>query len=258
TPEDTMLRDTGSAPSHRETVADVGAALSTHIYARRGVAASVDGIRVLLVDDHALVRTGIKAMLSGARDLTIIGEASNGREALELAARLTPDVVVMDLDMPDGDGESATRALVALPHPPRVLILTMHDERERLLDLLHAGAAGYLAKDASSHDLLDAVRVVAAGDTYVRPAVARRLAASEPATMAASRSARAVYDALSEREQVVLRLVAQGMSGTEIGDHLGISAKTVNTYRQRIHEKAGLATRVDFVRFAIDAELLDE
>lgn len=253
-----MLRDTGSAPSHHDAVANVGATLSAHMYARRGVATSVDMIRVLLVDDHALVRTGIKAMLSGARDLTIVGEASNGREAIELATRLAPDVVVMDLDMPDGDGESATGALVALPHPPRVLILTVHEERERLLALLHAGAAGYLAKDTSPHDLLDAVRVVAAGDTYVRPAVARRLAAGEPASMTARRSARALYETLSEREQMVLRLVAQGMSGPEIGDRLGISAKTVNTYRQRIHEKAGLATRVDYVRFAIEAQLLDE
>lgn len=252
------MHEPDPTPSRFRTVADVGAALAAHTYAHRGVAASMETIRVLLVDDYAVVRTGIKAMLGGARDIDVIGEAANGRAALDIAARLTPDVVIMDLDMPDGDGEAATRALAALPQPPRVLILSMHDERERLLPLLQAGASGYLAKDASSRELLDAIRVVAAGDTYVRPTVARRLAVGANSPTTSARSARAIYDTLSDRERMVLRLVAEGRSGPEIGEQLAISAKTVNTYRQRIHEKAGLANRVDYVRFAIEAGLLDE
>lgn len=132
------------------------------------------------VDDHAIVRAGVRAMLTGAApDVHMVGEATGGVEAVALAARLAPHVVIMDLEMPGGDGESATRELLTLPHPPRVLILTMHDERERLLPLLSAGAAGYLAKDATRSDLVNAIRVVAAGDTYVRPSVARRLASND-------------------------------------------------------------------------------
>lgn len=251
------MRDASSPYAPFGTLADVGATLSTRAYAQRGVAAAADIIRVLVVDDHAMVRTGVKAILSAAHDIRIVGEASNGIEALDLAARLEPDVVVMDLEMPGGDGELATRALAALPHPPHVLILTVHDERERLLPLLHAGAAGYLAKDASHRELMDALRVVAAGDIYVRPSISRRLAADEHPSAYDTRSARSTYDALSEREQAVLRLVAHGLSGPGIGRRLGISAKTVNTYRKRIREKTGLDTRVDHVRFAIEARLFE-
>lgn len=245
-------------PAPSDQLAAVGAALSTHAYAQRSVAASAEVIRVLLVDDHTLVRAGVRAMLSAMPDMDVVGEASNGTEALERASRLAPNVVVMDLEMPGGDGESATRALAALPNPPRILILTMHEERERLLPLLQAGAAGYLAKNTSHRELVDAVRVVAAGDTYIRPAVARRLASRETQAPASAPSGRAIYDTLSEREQVVLRLTAQGLNGPEIGQQLSISAKTVNTYKHRIQEKTGLGTRAEYVRFALEAHLLDE
>lgn len=249
---------TGAPPEPPDELSSIGAALSARPYAQRSVAASADVIRVLLVDDHALVRAGVRAMLGAMPDMEVVGEASNGVEAVEVASRVGPRVVVMDLEMPGGDGESATRALASLPNPPRILILTMHEERERLLPLLHAGAAGYLAKNTSHRELVDAIRVVAAGDTYVRPTVARRLASHERETPSGAPSRRSIYDSLSEREQVVLRLTAQGLNGPEIGERLSISAKTVNTYKHRIQEKTGLGTRAEYVRFALEAHLMDE
>ena len=149
----------------------VGAALASQRYARRGV--SPQGgrdapLRVMLVDDHAGLRAGLKALLAAVDDVGVVGEASNGVEAVAAAERLTPDVVVMDLDMPGGDGATATRALRALPRPPKVLILSMHTEEERLVPLLEEGVSGYLAKDAADRDLVEALRVVADGQTYVR------------------------------------------------------------------------------------------
>jgi DNA-binding NarL/FixJ family response regulator len=215
---------------------------------------------VLLVDDHAIVRAGVRAMLAAAApDVVVVGEATGGFEAVKLATRLAPDVVVMDLEMPDGDGETATRELLRLGKPPRVLILTMHEERERLLPLVDAGAAGYLAKNATRNDLVDAIRVVASGEAYVRPSVARQLSSSEGVRQAhAGRaSARQSFDLLSAREQAVLRLTADGLNGPEIAARLGISSKTVNTYKSRIQAKLGLENRAAYVRFALEAHILD-
>jgi DNA-binding NarL/FixJ family response regulator len=237
----------------------LGTTLANRPYAHRSAPVSAELIRVILVDDHAIVRAGVRAMLTGAApDVQIVGEATGGMEAVALAARLAPDVVIMDLEMPGGDGESTTRELLTLPHPPRVLILTMHEERERLLPLLSAGAAGYLAKDATRSDLVDAIRVVAAGDTYVRPSVARRLASNDTSRLARGSSGRAreLYDTLSEREQAVLCFTADGLNGPEIAARLGISTKTVNTYKRRIQAKIGLENRAAYVRFALEAQLL--
>jgi DNA-binding NarL/FixJ family response regulator len=228
-------------------------------WAKRSAPASEEPIRVLLVDDHAIVRAGVRAMLAAAApDVVVVGEATGGVEAVKLAARLAPDVVVMDLEMPEGDGESATRELLRLERAPRVLILTMHEERERLLPLIDAGAAGYLAKDATRGDLVDAIRVVASGEKYVRPSVARRLASGEALRPAhGTGSARRSYDSLSAREQAVLRLTADGLNGPEIAARLGISSKTVNTYKSRIQAKLGLDNRAAYVRFALEAQILD-
>jgi two-component system response regulator NreC len=220
---------------------------------------SAEPVRVFLVDDHAIVRAGVRAMLGTAPDVLIVGEANSGVEAVSLAAQLAPDVVVMDLEMPGGDGEAATRELRALAKPPRVLILTMHEERNRLLPLLSAGASGYLAKDATRSDLVDAIRVIASGDAYVRPVIARRLAsraADRPASQERG-NARASYDSLSQRERAVLRLIADGLNGSEIAKRLGISTKTVNTYKRRIQAKIGLDNRAAYVRFALEAHLLE-
>lgn len=242
-----------------DPLAAIGSELAKRPWAQRSAPVSAEPIRVLLVDDYAIVRAGVRAMLAAAPDIVVVGEATGGIEAVELAGRLAPRVVVMDLEMPAGDGESATRDLRALENPPHVLILTMHEERERLLPLLRAGAAGYLAKDASRSDLVDAIRVVASGDNYVRPSVARRLASNEGDASAhhGRDRAREAYESLSEREQAVLRLTADGLNGPEIAERLGISTKTVNTYKHRIQSKIGLESRAAYVRFALEAHLLE-
>ena len=212
-------------------------------------------IRVVLVDDHAMLREGLRLLLRNASDITVLGEADSGDEALALAQRVKPDLVVLDLDMPRGDGLSALRNLrQALPET-RVLILTVHTERERLLSLLDAGAQGYLTKEAASRELVEAIRVVAAGEIYVRPSAARLLAAAVVPERA-HKTARGRFESLSDREQTVLRLVAEGYSGAEIARRLSVSTKTIDAYKRRVQQKLGLQHRTDYVRFAIEAEIL--
>jgi DNA-binding NarL/FixJ family response regulator len=238
-----------------DPLARLGATLAERPYARRGVPVSNETIRVLLVDDHNLVREGLGVLLRTAPDVSVVGEAHDGQSALTMARRLIPDIVVLDLDMPGTDGAWALRELQrALPNI-RVLILTMHAERERLLPLLEAGARGYLTKDAVSRDLVDALRVVASGEIYVRPATARLLAAAVVPQRTAE-TARGRFQGLSDREQTILKMVAQGFSGAEIARKLGISSKTVDAYKRRIEDKLGLGHRTDYVKFAIEAGLL--
>jgi DNA-binding NarL/FixJ family response regulator len=214
-----------------------------------------DAIRIVLVDDHLVVRAGLRALLGSVADIRIVGEAANGQEALELIDRVTPDVAVLDLDMPVMDGRAVLESLVARQSPTRVLVLTMHDDVEHLAALLEAGAAGYLVKTAADRDLVDAIRTVAAGDTYVQPAGARALA-SRRAREARHHAERARYQALSDRERDVLVLVASGHSASAIGERLFISPKTVETYKQRVAEKLGLHHRPDYVRFCLQLDLL--
>jgi len=232
--------------------------LAARPWVRRGTPGAEQRISVVLVDDHTILRTALKCVLQQrAPEIVVIGEAANGRDAVQLVSRLQPDVLVMDLDMPGGDGLTATRELVDRQSKVRIVILTMHTEEEQLLPLLRAGARGYVAKNAAEHDLIDAIRVVMAGDVFVRPPVARMLASSTVRAELRSNSPRERYKLLSDREQTVLRLVAEGFNGPEIGGQLGITAKTVDTYKQRIEEKLGLDHRTAYVRFAIDAGLLD-
>ena len=214
-----------------------------------------DVIRIILADDHLVVRAGLKALLGSARDIEVVGEAANGRDAVALVERLKPHVAVIDLDMPQMDGIAATRELVAMKSATRVLILTMHTEDDYLVNLLAAGASGYLVKSAADRELADAVRAVAAGDTYVQPSAARALA--REVTRRAERSdERQRYLALSERERDVLVLVAGGYSASEIGEKLFISPKTVETYKQRISEKLGITHRSDYVQICLQLGLL--
>jgi two-component system, NarL family, response regulator NreC len=216
-----------------------------------------DIIRVVLADDHAVVRAGLKAVLNAARDIEVIGEARNGVEAVALAERFKPHVVVMDLSMPEMDGTSATKEIMAKGLSSRVLVLTMHAEEDYLVPLMEAGAAGYLVKSAADRELVDAVRAVAHGDMYVHPSAGRILAKNltkkDPA-----KSERDRFDKLTQRERDVLRLVAQGYSAPEIGEKLYISPKTVDTYKQRIQEKLGLTHRSDYVQLALRLGLLAE
>ncbi len=214
-----------------------------------------DIIRVVLADDHLVVRAGLKALIGATKDIQVVGEATNGRDAVSLIERLTPHVAVMDLDMPLMDGLTATKQLVATHSATRVLILTMHTEDEYLVTLLEAGAAGYLVKNAADRELADAIRAVASGDVYVQPSASLALARAM-----SRRSEHAVererYQALSERERDVLVLVAGGYSASEIGEKLFISPKTVETYKQRITEKMGLSHRADYVQLCLRLGLL--
>jgi two-component system, NarL family, response regulator NreC len=185
----------------------------------------------------------------------VVGEASNGQEAVVLAERLKPDVIVMDLSMDGMDGSTATKEIVAKGLATRVLVLTMHAEDDYLVPVLEAGAAGYLMKNAADRELVDAIRTVARGEVYVRPSAARALAKGltrkDPA-----KAERERFEKLTERERDVLKLVAEGYSAPEIGERLFISPKTVDTYKQRIHEKMGLAHRAEYVQLALRLGLL--
>ena len=216
---------------------------------------SVDFIRVVLADDHAVVRAGLRAVLGAAPDIEVVGEAKDGRDAVALTERLRPEVTIMDLTMGEMDGTQATKEIVARGLATRVLVLTMHAEEDYLIPVLEAGAAGYLVKSAADRELVDAVRAVARGDVYMRPSAARVLARNltkkDPAAAERER-----YERLTERERDVLRLTAQGYSAPEIGEQLFISPKTVDTYKQRIQEKLGLAHRPEYVQFAFKLGLL--
>jgi len=216
---------------------------------------ALDPIRIILVDDHLVVRAGLKALLARVPDIRIVGEASNGRDALALIERVAPDVAVLDLDMPVMDGLTALRSLVAAHSPTRVLILTMHDGDEYVATVLEAGAAGYLVKSAADRELVDAVRAVATGETYVQPSAARALA-RRVVGQVEHRDERMQYESLSDREREVLVLVAEGHSASAIGERLVISPKTVETYKQRVSEKLGLHHRSDYVRFCLGLDLL--
>ncbi len=209
-----------------------------------------ESIRVILADDHVVVRAGLKAILGMAHDITVVGTASNGREAVDLLAREPADVIVMDLSMAVLDGISATREIVQRGIRAKVLVLTGHEEDEYAIEALNAGAAGFLTKHAAEHELMTAIRVLAHGGSYVRPGANRK---QHDLPCEADRKR---LDELSDREHEVLVLVARGFSGPAIGQQLAISAKTVDTYRQRINEKLGLSGRPDYVEFALRTGVL--
>jgi two-component system, NarL family, response regulator NreC len=212
-------------------------------------------IRVVLVDDHAIVRTGLKAVLADAPEIDVVGEASGGNEAVDLLGQIAADVVVMDLSMSEGDGLTATRTITATGDGTRVLVLTMHAEEAYLEAVLEAGASGYLGKATADRDLVEAVRAVNRGEIFVQPTAARVLAQGarrrdEQATE------RARYERLTDREREVMRLIAEGYTAPEIGEQLAISPKTVDTYKQRVNDKLGLTHRADYVKLALKLGLL--
>jgi DNA-binding NarL/FixJ family response regulator len=214
-------------------------------------------IRVVLVDDHAIVRTGLKAVLGAAADISVVGEAASGAEAVDLVGRVPADVVVMDISMTDGDGITATRAIARgdAAAGARVLVLTMHAEEAYLAAVLEAGARGYLVKSAADRELVEAVRAVARGETYLHPSAARTLAQGARRREEHA-SDRARFARLTDRERAVMQLIAEGYTAPEIGEQLTISPKTVDTYKQRINDKLGLTHRADYVKLALKLGLL--
>jgi len=212
--------------------------------------------RVVLVDDHAIVRTGLKAVLGAAPEIVVVGEASSGTEAVALLARTPADVVVMDISMAEGDGITATREITkGNADAPRVLVLTMHAEEAYLEAVLEAGASGYLMKSTADRELVQAVRMVARGEVFVQPSAARVLAKGARRREEHA-SDRARFEKLTERERAVMQLIAEGYTAPEIGEQLTISPKTVDTYKQRINDKLGLTHRADYVKLALRLGLL--
>jgi two-component system response regulator NreC len=213
-------------------------------------------ISVVLADDHAMFRAGLSALIGLEDDIEVVGEASNGDEAVDQTRRLKPDVVVMDISMPGSGGLEATRRIAALGLDSRVLVLTVHAEEEYLVPVVQAGASGYLTKTSADRELIDALRTVARGQVYLPPR-ATTLLLREYKKMEHDDDARDLQ-MLSTREQEVLALTAEGYSSREIGQKLFISPKTVDTYRSRITSKLGLDHRSELVRFALRTGLLRE
>ncbi len=210
-------------------------------------------LRVLLADDHPMFRAGLRALLETEDFVEVVGEAGSGSEAVKLALELRPDLVIMDLSMPDTSGLEATRRIAALDIGVAVLVLTVHAEEEYLVPVVEAGASGYLTKSSADRDLIEAIRTVAKGEVYL-PAQATALLLRH--LRDSGEKDGPSLKMLSPREREVLALTAEGYSSTEIGSKLFISPKTVDTYRARIMEKLELNHRSELVRFALKSGLL--
>jgi DNA-binding NarL/FixJ family response regulator len=212
-------------------------------------------IGVLLVDDHALARTGFRMVLDSEPDIEVVGEAANGRQAVHSAARLRPDVVLMDVRMPELDGIAATREIVASGRPPKVLILTTFDLDEYVYDSLAAGASGFLLKDVGPEQLTAGIRAVASGDALLAPSVTRRLIDEFVHTGRRPARPPQELDELTPRELEVLQLVAQGLSNAEIAELLVVEETTVKTHVSRLLAKLDLRDRVQAVVLAYESGL---
>jgi two-component system invasion response regulator UvrY len=208
-------------------------------------------IRVLIADDHTIVRQGLCQILDEPADIEVVAQARDGREVLGLVRDHRPDVVILDISMPGKSGLEVLRDLKAAHLKTSVVVLTMHPEEHYAVRALRAGAAGYLTKGSAGDELIDAIRKVAGGGRYVTASVAERLALEFQ--MGGDRPLR---ETLSDREHEVMRLIARGMSTSEIADELALSSKTVSTYRARILQKLGLKNNAEIVRFAIEEGLI--
>jgi DNA-binding NarL/FixJ family response regulator len=213
-------------------------------------------ISVLIADDQALVRGGFRMILDAQEDLEVAGEAENGREAVQRARELRPDVVLMDVRMPLLDGIAATREIVAGALPSRVLVLTTFDQDEIVYDAMRAGASGFLLKSAPPAKLVDGVRTVAAGDALLAPTVTRRLVEEFVRRPRPGQDVPPQLEELTEREREVLRLIAQGLSNGEIAERLFIGEATVKTHVNRVFQKLGLRDRVQAVVLAYESGLV--
>jgi two-component system, NarL family, response regulator NreC len=212
----------------------------------------VKPIRVVSVDDHAVVRSGLKLVLEAEEDIEVVAEAGNMREAVFAVRREKPDVVLMDLVMPGGSGIDATPAVLKEAPDAKVLVLSMQDDPVYVREAFAAGASGYVLKEAADTELVQAVREIASGGRYVHPALGARLAVSE-----AEARRRAEADPLSDREREVLRLLALGHTNQEIAKTLYLSVRTVETHRAHIMQKLHLSSRAELVRYALEQGLLD-
>ncbi len=211
-------------------------------------------IRLLLVDDHQIVRAGLRMLFSAEPEVEIVGEASSGEEAVVMAEALQPDVVLMDVAMPGIGGVEATRRIKAAQPQVAVLALTMHEDEEYFFEMLGAGASGYVPKRAAPDDLMSAIRIVRQGDVYIYPSLARLLV--KDFLHRSEASAPETREELTAREQEVLTFIAEGYSNREIADVLVISVKTVDRHRENIMRKLQLHNRVELVKYAIEKGLI--
>jgi len=207
-------------------------------------------IRLLLVDDHAVVRTGLRMLLEGESDIEIVGEAEDTSEALNQISQLEPDVVLMDIGLPDMSGIDATRSIKQLAPSTAVVALTIHEDEEYFFQMLDAGASGYVPKRAAPDELLTAIRVTAQGEVYLYPTLAKLLV-KDYLTQALQPKNQATLNGLTPRENEVLTLLADGASNMEIADQLSISPKTVARHRENIMGKLNLHSRAELVKYAI-------
>jgi two-component system response regulator NreC len=211
-------------------------------------------IKVLIADDHAVVRAGLRTLIKSEPDMELAGEASGGVEAIDLVERLQPQVLLIDLSMPDLDGIAATRKVHPRFPDMRILFLTIHEDEALLRAALKAGASGYILKGAAETELVAAIRTILRGDLYVDPAMLRKLLPQSGAKAAARTGESA---ALTPREAEVLRLIVQGYTNRQIGEELSISIRTAESHRANLSEKLGLHSRVELVRYARDHGLID-
>jgi DNA-binding NarL/FixJ family response regulator len=208
-------------------------------------------IKVLLADDHTIVRQGLKLILSSRPDLEVVGEAANGREVLDLAEKLKPDVILMDVAMPELNGIEATRRLHQISPRTKVLVLSMHKEAVYVREILKAGARGYILKDAIDTELVNAIQSVARGDGYISPAISSALLSDYRQNLTDP------LDLLSTREREVLQLIAEGKTNKEVATRLNLSVYTVDSHRGKIMEKLNLHSAGELVRFAVKNGLVD-
>lgn len=227
----------------------------------------MDTIKLMLVDDHDVVRTGLRSFLETQPGMEVIAEAKNGRQALEKAKETRPDIVLMDISMPDMDGMEATLQLKKIFPDCQVLVLTVHADKQYFMKMLSVGASGYVTKQAAADELVAAIQAVAAGHIYLQPALARwlledyqRLAKSTFSPTpeeAAEKTKEAVdLDILSQRERQVLELVGEGLNNHDIGKKLELSPKTIARHRERIMKKLNMHSRTELVKFAIKTGLI--
>ncbi|HEY75713.1 MAG TPA: response regulator transcription factor [Thermoflexia bacterium] len=212
-------------------------------------------IRLLLVDDHEIVRAGLRSLLQNYPEVEVVGEAGSGREAVALATQLRPDVVLMDITMPDMDGVEATRQIRTAAPEVNILALTIHEEEAYFFEMLNAGACGYVPKRVSPDELLAAIRVAAAGEVFLHPVVAGALVQDYLRRVRAG-GERESYDELTPRQREVLTLIAEGLPNREIADRLGISVKTVERHRENIMKRLNLHSRTDLVKYALRKGLI--
>ena len=213
--------------------------------------------RILLADDHAVLRTGLRLLIDNQPNLHVVGEAGNGTEAVTKARELQPDIILLDLNMPNVDGLAAIPLLRKESPQSRILILTMHDDVSYLQEALRAGASGYILKKAVDSELLMAIQTVMRNDTYVHSAMSEKLLQKIATQTVAAKAQADPWDNLSDRERDVLRLVALGYTNAEIAAELFLSIKTVETYRTRGMEKLNLQTRAQLVKAALERGLLE-